>query len=155
VEALVLRRAAASPFAAGYVVFPGGTVDEGDAELAERWFGDPGEAARACAVRELAEEAGLVLAHGGVRALGAAEDPVAALDASMPRREDIHPMARWLAPEFLAVRFDAEFFSAGAPDGSTVEEVLALRVEQDMSPASPLALRVSPEWRERAGGNEG
>ncbi|HEX9377622.1 MAG TPA: NUDIX domain-containing protein [Actinomycetota bacterium] len=196
VEVLMLRRAPDTPFAAGFVVFPGGMVDDADADLAERWFDDAGDAARACAVRELAEEAGLVMGGDGVRLLGPGEDPVEALGASPPRMEDIHPMARWLAPEFLAVRFDAEFFSVGVPDGiepipdgreidrgwwarpadvldefplwralmwptyrtlehlascGTVEEVLALRVEQEMPPPSLLALRVSPEWQERGG----
>ena len=57
----MLERSAASRFLAGYVVFPGGAVDGGDAVIAERWFGDAAEAARAAGVRELVEEAGLAL----------------------------------------------------------------------------------------------
>ena len=60
-EVLVLRRGAAQRFLPGYVAFPGGAVDPGDADLAERWFGTPNEAARACAVRELAEEVGIAI----------------------------------------------------------------------------------------------
>jgi 8-oxo-dGTP pyrophosphatase MutT (NUDIX family) len=65
-EVLVLERSAASRFLPGYVVFPGGAADDEDAELAVRWFGSPDESARACAVRELAEEAGLLLTRDGI-----------------------------------------------------------------------------------------
>ena len=41
-EVLVLERGAASRFLPGYVVFPGGAVDDDDAALAARWFGDEG-----------------------------------------------------------------------------------------------------------------
>jgi len=117
VEVLVLRRAAASPFGAGYVVFPGGVVDPDDPARAERWFGDARQAARACAVRELAEEASLAVMGRGVRALASGEDPESAVSADPPRAGDMPEMARWLAPEFLAVRFDATFFAAEAPRG--------------------------------------
>src|SRR6184192_2756413 len=66
VEVLVLRRSRSSRFAPGFVVFPGGAVDDGDRELARRWFGSPTELDRACAVRELREEAGLVLGSDGI-----------------------------------------------------------------------------------------
>ena len=57
-EVLVVRRSPESRFLPGYVAFPGGAVDAGDAAHAERWFGDPALAPRAAAVRELVEEAG-------------------------------------------------------------------------------------------------
>jgi 8-oxo-dGTP pyrophosphatase MutT (NUDIX family) len=117
VEVVVLRRAADSPFAGGYVVFPGGVVDRGDGDRAARWFGAPSEAARACAVRELAEEAGLVLGSGGLRELAEDEDPEAAISAAPPAASLLPEVARWLAPEFLAVRFDAVFYAVAAPPG--------------------------------------
>ena len=93
VEVLVLRRSEASRFAPGFVVFPGGAVDPDDDELARRWFGSPDERARACAVRELAEEAGL---H---------------IEATV---DELPEIGHWIAPEFLPVRFDARFFAAAA-----------------------------------------
>jgi 8-oxo-dGTP pyrophosphatase MutT (NUDIX family) len=51
VEVLAVTRADASTFAPGFVVFPGGTIEPGDEALAARLFGDPAEAARACALR--------------------------------------------------------------------------------------------------------
>ncbi len=122
VEVLALRRSPGSRFAPGFVVFPGGIVARGDEELAARWFGDRAEVARACALRELAEEAGLVMTAGGL----------VEADRTRPRQADDLPIpvkgvpevARWIAPEFLPVRFDARFFAvpAGAdlravPDG--------------------------------------
>lgn len=116
VEVLTLRRSAGSRFAPGFTVFPGGTIDEDDAPLAERLFGDPGEAARACAVRELAEEAGILLTAGGPRGRPA-DAPVASLPFDPPPAEALVEISRWIAPKFLEVRFDARFFAVGAPDG--------------------------------------
>ena len=115
IEVLMLRRSAGSSFAPGFLVFPGGTIDQGDAGLARRWFGTEAEAPRACALRELAEEAGLALGPSGLVSMpGVAPD-----DARfpVPRIEDVPEMARWIAPDFLPVRFDARFFSVAAPRG--------------------------------------
>src|SRR5436853_6709649 len=81
VEVLVLKRSSESRFLPGYVVFPGGAVDPGDADLAVRWFGDAEEATRACAIRELAEETGLALTSDGL-APGAGD-----VDTAPPRPE--------------------------------------------------------------------
>lgn len=112
IEVLALRRGAASRLLPGFVVFPGGTVDAGDAELADRWFGSAGDVARACAVRELAEESGLALTGPGIRPLVDGEDPLEAVSAAPPSPDDIPEIARWVAPDFLPVRFDARFFAA-------------------------------------------
>ena len=119
VEVLLLRRAPASRFAPGYVVFPGGVVDAGDRRLASSWFGDQGEAVRACAVRELAEEAGLALTASGLRPLDRGESIEAAIRAAPPRPDALHEMARWRAPEVVPKRFDAWFFAVAAPAGAT------------------------------------
>jgi 8-oxo-dGTP pyrophosphatase MutT (NUDIX family) len=84
-EVLLLKRAADAAFMPGVWVFPGGAVDPDDGE---------GEAGyRACAVRELAEEAGIELA-----------DPAALV-----------LFTRWITPEMVKTRFDAWFFLALAP----------------------------------------
>lgn len=115
-EVLVVERGAASRFLPGYVVFPGGAVDRGDAELAGRWFGDPAEAARAAAVRELVEEAGLALTEGGLVDAGTPDslDPV---HAAPPSTDQLHELARWVAPDEVPVRFDARYYTVTAPGG--------------------------------------
>ena len=115
-EVLVVERGAASRFLAGYVVFPGGAVDDDDAELAQRWFGDSAEAARAAAIRELVEEAGLALTRAGLVDAGTPDslDPV---HASPPPVQQLHELARWVAPDEVPVRFDARYFAVLAPGG--------------------------------------
>jgi 8-oxo-dGTP pyrophosphatase MutT (NUDIX family) len=84
-EVLLLKRSAEAKFMPGVWVFPGGSVDPGDG---------PDEAGfRACAVRELAEEAGIEL----------------------PAEEELVPFSRWITPEVISTRFDAWFFLAMAP----------------------------------------
>jgi 8-oxo-dGTP pyrophosphatase MutT (NUDIX family) len=101
-EVLLLRRNPAARFMGGAWVFPGGAVDAGDGA------GGDDDAHRAAAVREVAEEAGLVL-----------PDPAALIKFS-----------RWITPAEIATRFDTHFFLAPAPadqepraDG---EEMIAL-----------------------------
>lgn len=113
VEVLVLRRSERSRFAPGFVVFPGGVVEPGDRDLASRLFGDPAEAARACAVRELHEEAGLVLAPDGL--LSRPPGPVTGFPR--PPAGALVEISRWVAPEFLETRFDARFFAVSVPRG--------------------------------------
>lgn len=113
-EVLVLRRSVHSRFLPGYVVFPGGAVDADDAGRAARWFGTPDEAARAAAVRELAEETGLVVTAEGVVAV-ADGDPLGVVDASPPRAFDLPEVSRWIAPSDVPVRFDARYYAVAAP----------------------------------------
>jgi 8-oxo-dGTP pyrophosphatase MutT (NUDIX family) len=84
-EVLLLQRTQEARFMPGVWVFPGGSLDPGD--------GDGEEGHRACAIRELAEEASIVLDPG----------------------EELVPFCRWITPEVIATRFDARFFLALAP----------------------------------------
>jgi 8-oxo-dGTP pyrophosphatase MutT (NUDIX family) len=115
-EILALRRAERSRFAPGFVVFPGGVIETGDADLAGRLFGDRGEEARACALRELYEEAGLLLTAAGLIARPP-DGPVETLAFEPPAPAALVEVSRWVAPEFLEVRFDARFFAVEAPAG--------------------------------------
>ena len=113
-EVVVLERGGASRFLPGYVAFPGGSVDEEDTELAERWFGTPDESARAGAVRELLEEVGLALTAEGLR-----ESADRTLDAlsPAPTLDQLPEVAHWIAPVQVPVRFDARYFALEAPAG--------------------------------------
>ena len=114
IEVLLERRAEHSRFAPGFVVFPGGLLEAGDDALALRWFGDEAEAPRACALRELHEETGLLLTSSG---LIQARTGIPALEIPFdpPPSSALVRVARWVAPEFLEVRFDAWFFAVEAP----------------------------------------
>lgn len=130
IEVLVLRRSRRHRFLPGYVVFPGGAVDPRDPERADRWFGDRTQAQRACAVRELAEEVGLLPTAAGLAAppsgsvvalpeTGPGFPGGAPVDGAMPQ------ISHWIAPEDVPVRFDARFFAIRsdrgvepAPDGT-------------------------------------
>jgi 8-oxo-dGTP pyrophosphatase MutT (NUDIX family) len=107
-EVLVIERSRDARFLPGYVAFPGGAVDAGDAVLAERWFGSADHAVRACAVRELIEEVGLCPGADGLLSPAAAFD---ALEGVRLDPERLHPLARWIAPPDVPVRFDAEYFT--------------------------------------------
>lgn len=90
-EVLLLRRSAESKFMPNVWVFPGGSLDAED--------GDGEEGLRACARRELAEEAGVEL-H--------------------PEAE-IVTLSRWVTPEVVQTRFDTWFFLAQAPHEASIQ----------------------------------
>jgi 8-oxo-dGTP pyrophosphatase MutT (NUDIX family) len=115
-EVLVLERASSSRFLPGYVVFPGGAVDDADATLASRWFGTETHAAQAAAVRELAEETGLALTGDGLQGAGGG-DALDLVHAAPPSIAQLHELARWVAPDEVPVRFDARYFAVRAPGG--------------------------------------
>lgn len=119
IEVLVLRRSSRHRFLPGFVVFPGGAVEAADTERAEHWFGDASHAARACAVRELDEEAGLTsTAAGLIPALagpGVGPEAVEDFPGGPPSVEDLPEVCHWVAPEDAPARFDARFFVVAAP----------------------------------------
>ena len=84
-EVLLLKRSGEAKFMPNVWVFPGGAVDAED--------GDGEQGHRACATRELAEEAAIEL----------------------PADEELILFSRWITPEIVSTRFDAWFFLALAP----------------------------------------
>jgi 8-oxo-dGTP pyrophosphatase MutT (NUDIX family) len=89
-EVLLVRRNPEARFMPGVWVFPGGAVDAADEGADEE------ARHRACAIRELREEAGIELAS----------------DA------DLVPFSRWITPEPVPTRFDTRFYLALAPPHS-------------------------------------
>lgn len=83
-EVLLVQRNPEARFMPGVWVFPGGAVDPEDGE------GEAGR--RACAVRELEEEAGIVVEAG-----------------------ELVAYSRWITPRQVPVRFDTSFWLALAP----------------------------------------
>jgi len=86
-EVLLVQRNPASRFMGGAWVFPGGAVHDED--------GGPA----ATAVRELEEEAGIV----------------------MDTPDALVPWSRWITPAMVKIRFDTWFFVAPAPDGAVAK----------------------------------
>jgi 8-oxo-dGTP pyrophosphatase MutT (NUDIX family) len=115
-EVLVVERSAASRFLPGYVAFPGGAVDGPDEGHARRWFGDPAEAARAAAIRELVEETSITLTVGGV----VVADGFGPTDLAPPTVAQLTELCHWIAPPDVPVRFDARYFTAEAGPDVTV-----------------------------------
>jgi 8-oxo-dGTP pyrophosphatase MutT (NUDIX family) len=129
---LLVRRSPEASFMPGVWVFPGGVV-EADESVALDVGASTGEidgeelAHRACAIRELGEEAGIELA---------ADAPLL-------------PWSRWITPEVVPVRFDTRFYVALAPphspprpDGAETTEAtwLAPREALDRHAAGELSL---------------
>lgn len=145
-ELFMLRRSAKSAFLPEVFVFPGGAVDEVDAEIArtrllreaeapnpQREPSDP--AFEAAALREAFEEAGILLAataegtpagldaerlRGGRAALHAGTttfaELLAALNVLLDARRLWH-FSHWITPPTESRRFDTHFYLALAPSG--------------------------------------
>ena len=144
----MVRRHIRSDFAADVFVFPGGKVDAADRDpvMARYCVAHPGpeadtdrwRALRLAGVRELFEEAGVLLAardDGGLVEIS--EESVDRFAAyrgqihsgemslrEMAEREELryaldrlHPISRWITPESMNRRFDTYFFLAYMPKG--------------------------------------
>jgi 8-oxo-dGTP pyrophosphatase MutT (NUDIX family) len=90
-EVLLVKRNPAARFMGGAWVFPGGAVDRSE--------GDGEPSLHAAALRELTEEAGIVLASAAA----------------------LIPFSRWITPPEVKIRFDTWFYLAALPDGAEVQ----------------------------------
>lgn len=151
VEVFLQRRVSGMAFAGGMTVFPGGSVDERDAELPVDWAGpSPKQWAQwffcseslaralvSAAIRETFEESGVLLAGtessvvtdtaryaDARRALVAKELSLAAFlaEAGLTLRSDLlRPWANWVTPESEPRRYDTRFFVAALPTGQQAD----------------------------------
>lgn len=152
-QALLTQRPPTMVFAADMHVFPGGRVDaaDSDAGLAARSVVSADEASTAlggdlapepalasyvAAIRELFEEAGVLLAEGrdgtpvvarsvslARSALVGGEATFASIAADLDlrlRTDLLVPLSRWVTPASMSRRFDARFFVAELPAGARV-----------------------------------
>ncbi|HET9457171.1 MAG TPA: hypothetical protein VFO78_07505, partial [Candidatus Limnocylindrales bacterium] len=148
---LLTQRPASMAFAADLHVFPGGRIDPGDADprAVDRSALAPGEAAQRmgrvvppdvaiaahlAAIRELYEEAGVLLAdeRGGTGARGrpgptertrllSGESTIADIGEAFDlrfRTDLLVPIGRWTTPPVMPRRFDTHFFAAELPPDS-------------------------------------
>lgn len=157
VDAWLLTRVAHLAFAAGMTVFPGGSVEPGDADLP--WIGPPpAEAALVgAAVRETFEETGVLLGvpqldlRAERAAVEAGRAPFGALLRSHGAAIDasgLRPWARWITPDVEARRYDTRFFVAALPVGAEPAAVSGEAVRAAWVPvAGALAQRERGERR--------
>lgn len=142
-EALMVERHVGIAFAGGALVFPGGRIDEGDADPAWLAHGDgldacPKEerAPRIAAIREAFEETGVLLARRDGAMIGATEaqklapwrprveaddrlflEMIAGEGLSLAA-DELHLFSRWRpGAEVAHRRYDTWFFAARAPQG--------------------------------------
>lgn len=131
-EVLLLKRPTTSRFAAGAFVFPGGTIDPGDAEprLSTR-LPDSGPDAESAAVfaalRELFEETGLLLTDERPGADEEIRVRQELLEGNLSFGEileqhnlsfaslEVCYFARWITPTQFARRYDTRFFLTSLP----------------------------------------
>ena len=116
------------------MVFPGGKLEPQDADgawapSAQGWqaLDAQDRSLRICAIRETYEETAVLLAkpQAGEAVPGRRSEPRQPrpfLDLLSQRDlvlelDSVTPFARWITPDGVAVRFDATFFIAAAPDG--------------------------------------
>lgn len=122
IEVLMVRRASSSVFVGGAHVFPGGALDAVDrSETARKLFGDgPLSPWLSAAVRETAEEAGLIVPTGRIEAPRKTRgmDLLRALDEAGyvfdPSR--FAYLSNWVTPKGQPRRFDTRFFVTDAPE---------------------------------------
>lgn len=142
-EVWLLTRATSMAFAGGMAVFPGGRVDEADADLpfagdasahAARLGCDPANARvlLGAAVREVFEETGVLLTVPPADLAESRADVESGrlgFGALLRRHElrvdaeALHPWARWVTPPGETRRYDARFFLAALPAGADPRHV--------------------------------
>ena len=166
-ESFMVRRHARSPVAPSAYVFPGGTVRAEDHEISGVDLGhelsarsdtpvsdEEAAAFYVCAIRELFEEAGVLLvtdvdhrlltvaAHDMRHALQAGQLTLAGILAEnrwQPAFGLLVPFSHWITPRALAARFDTRFFVAVVPpDQSALHDTIETSEGVWLSPARVL-----------------
>jgi len=117
-EVLMIERAKTMRFAPGAFVFPGGKVDTED-ENTNLWKGltnleadAPDFSLRMAALRELYEEAGLLITSAPCNPLKSASEFRSGLKAMgcQLNLAGMIPFAHWVTPEAMPRRFDTHFY---------------------------------------------
>lgn len=115
IEVLMVRRPLSARFMPGVWVFPGGAVDDGDADAPSSFGGnEPGSDWKVAALRELIEETGLWITTEGTVSEPLSGDTFNAVECS-GRTLDQNSLiyfSNWITPEVFPIRFDTRFFLA-------------------------------------------
>jgi endoribonuclease LACTB2 len=142
-QVLWVRRSLKMAFQGGFHAFPGGQRDKGDVEspvVEGQQRGTLEAAMRACAVRELFEETGIMVAQGvaqGSEQLTSdnLRDLRHDLVDGVPFAELLHRneleidsrlltfATRWITPSFAPRRFDTWFFAGWLPEGQQIDGI--------------------------------
>ncbi len=116
-QVALLQRASTLAFAKDMYVFPGGAVDDSDADLGDPWL--------VAGIRETFEEVGVLLsrpaAHPEVWRERERDFGQVLADAGLrPDLDALHPFAHWVTPEVESRRFDTRFYAAAMPAGQAL-----------------------------------
>jgi 8-oxo-dGTP pyrophosphatase MutT (NUDIX family) len=151
----VVRSAASRVFPGSYV-FPGGTLEQGDLEMA-REIGSPQDlddaALRVCAIREVMEETGIVLTENP-RVVDRSNRSKLDVNDARDSISALIPMVKWKTPlEFAAMQakggFETSFFLAitsdfptyaATADGTETDELVWLKPSEALSGAKQYKL---------------
>jgi 8-oxo-dGTP pyrophosphatase MutT (NUDIX family) len=162
IEVFMATRHAQSSFMAGALVFPGGALDPDDARPHCAAAGGEEDAAwRIAGIRELFEEAGMLLARqagepgpvpierldrllktyrNGLCRGEIAFSQMMADEGLSAATDALTPFAHWATPRFAAKRFDTRFYLAEAPHGQIgAHDQLELTDSRWITPAQALA----------------
>lgn len=154
-------------FASGALVFPGGSVDPGDGDLADgprcprpAGLDKGGVALRVAAIREAFEECGVLLARprgqarlidaARLRGIGATADFAGLLESEdlVLATDLLAPFAHWITPPGMPKRFDTHFFLAPAPEDQLAVHDGSESIDSVwINPARAVAEAAEGRWR--------
>jgi 8-oxo-dGTP pyrophosphatase MutT (NUDIX family) len=143
-EVLMVQRPDSAKFMGGAWVFPGGALDDSDAE-ADIHGGDDG----LTALRELVEETGIWLTIDGADVTDTRPDGAEVFDAApaLLDADALQYFANWITPAPLPIRFDTKFFVAEV--GRRIEALVDGKELVDaawIDPADALERADSGDW---------
>src|SRR6185436_13645092 len=153
-EVFWVKRSDKLAFLGGFHAFPGGQIDAGDAEVDVRNAPNPETAAMISgAARELFEELGVLVAHGGetltrgqrVSLLDDLESGRMSWPALLKHyqlyldADDFTYAGRWVTPPFNARRFDTWFFLVNCPAKSSRCRQRCMRCELSAPASLPIS----------------
>jgi len=151
---LWVKRSSRLAFMGGFHAFPGGQLEKEDLETPVAGCSGDDAMMRACAVREVFEETGVLLAEGtgqlpaaeiaeARRALAAGERTfrqILAANHLAITRDALVAAGRWVTPPFAPRRFDTWFFLAWLPENQDVlVDAGELETAEWIRPAEALA----------------